>query len=167
MSSIPTASFSKWSDTGALSTATPRCGEGDQLSSFLNQITDTEAHRIDDPVNRRHHRMLHLHRFDDHQGLATLHRIAHLHQHLGDPSRHRSGQTPRSRIIAFIRCERVDLDQPPVLTGENYCGFRTVIEHRSVAAYTIEHNSQGAVGPTFAEGADPLFADLQQPFFCS
>src|SRR6516164_11475645 len=164
MSSIPTASFSKWSDTDVLSTATPRRGESDQFGSLLNQIANGEPNCVDDPVNRRRHRVLHLHRFDDHQGLATPHSIAGLDQQLSNPSRHRGGQAAGPRIIAFPRGKRIDLDQPPVFAGEKYHGFKAVIEHGGAAVDTVEHYGQGAIGAALASSADRFPVDLQLPF---
>src|SRR5262249_30595758 len=99
MSSMPTASFSRCNGTAAFSAVGLCLGESDQLGSLLDQIANRKPDGFDGPVDRCCHRMLHLHRLDDHQRLATPHGIAYLDEQLGDLSRHWGGQAAGSRIV--------------------------------------------------------------------
>src|SRR5215472_803810 len=167
MSSMPTASFRRCSGTGVLSAAALRSGKSDQFRSLFDQIADGKPNRLDGSVDGCSHHVLHLHRLDDHQRLAPPHEITHPDEQLDDAPWHRGGQTASPRIIAFTRGERVDLDQPPVFTGEKYRGLKAVIEHRGGPADTVEQNGQTAIGQALAGGTDGSPVDLQQPISCS
>ena len=94
-----------------LSPVCPAVRERDQLRSFLDEIADREPHRLDDAIGGRGHRMLHLHRLDDHQRFAPPHRVADLDHQLRDPSRHRRGQPPGGRVLVRSRGERVEFER--------------------------------------------------------
>src|SRR6516162_1916254 len=163
MSSMPTASLRRCNGTEILLVAAPRGGKNDQLCPLLDQIADAKSNSLDGAVNRGRHSVLHLHRLDDHQGLAPPHRIAHRNQQLGEPPGHRGGQAPGPRIVALSRGERIDLDQSPAFARKKYRGFSTVVEHGGMAPDTVEHNPQAAVEAALARGSDHLITDAKLP----
>src|SRR6516225_8674247 len=125
-------------------------GESDQLGTLFDLVADREPNRLDDAIGRRRDSVLHFHRLDDHQRLAAPDVHTGLDDQLRDTPRHRRGEPSGGRVLASVRGERIDLDEPPPLAFEENRDLEPMFEHRHAPMDAVDDNHQQPVEPPFS-----------------